>query len=745
MMALLADLFLRHRWWAGAAVVAISLVAAFGASRLRVDDVPSSIFRSHDEEYARLEEVFRDFGPDDADCLVLLEAGDVLTPAGVAAVRLLDRRLSEVEGVADVVSLADVPVLDGGLVPRPFLPLADDPPGAFERARERAGEHPLVGGQLLSPDGRIALTVARLGEAHMALSEMRPRVEELRRVVREVGRETGLRTALTGVPPIRIVIFDEIAREQRLYPVLAAIVSFAIGLALFRRLAPVVVTCAASMLAGLWAFGLMGLLGEPINVLNTELPLLMMVIAFTDAIHLMIHALRRREAGAQPLEAAADAIRKLGLPCAVTSLTTAVGFASLAVSDIEAIQDFGTVFAAAVAMSFVVVLCVVPLGASLVLGGTPPGAPAVRFAALHRPFERLFRRVLGRARTVTALGLGATAALLAVALQLVPDNRLTEATPRGDESVAVLRELEEAFGGVLAASVLVEWPPGLAFPSPEVVAVIDAVQAELRESDFTHAPLSVLDLARLAPGTAAGVLPDAALAPFLHREHRRALVHTRVPDEGSKVAEPAYRDLQRRLDGVRRAHPDFEVHLTGTGYVARRNVNVMIRDFARSLALAALVIFAVLTVAFRSLRLGAISVLPNVFPLVVAAALLVAFGQELQVTSVLAFTVCLGIAVDDTVHFVERFRAELTVDGDVREAAVRAFVGVGRALAITTLVLVGGFSVTFLSAIPTSNVFTAIVTIGLGAALLGDLFLLPALLVTFVRSPRAVSAAAMRA
>ena len=149
------------------------------------------------------------------------------------------------------------------------------------------------------------------------------------------------------------------------------------------------------------------------------------------------------------------------------------------------------------------------------------------------------------------------------------------------------------------------------------------------------------------------------------------------------------------------------LHLTGTGYVARTNVNVIIEDFALGLWVAALTIVFVLAAAFRSLRLGLLSVIPSAFPLAVAGSVLAGLGLELQVSSVLAFTVCLGIAVDDTIHLVSRYRAERCA-GAPEEAAVRAVTAVGRALVITTLVLVGGWGMLLLSEVPTTQLFGVI-------------------------------------
>jgi len=727
-----ADLFVRHRAWVGAVAALVSLVALLGASRTAIDDVPSSIFRSDDEHFARLEQVFEEFGTDDCDCLVVVEGEGLLEPAGVALLRAVDARLSALEGVAEVWSVDDLLVVEG-LLPRPLLPGPDAGPEDYAAAAQRVHAHPLAGDLLVAPDEAAAVVVARLGGTHLPISVLRERVAAIQEVLREL-RTPGFDLRLTGVPPMRVTIFSAIMREQVLFPPISAVLGGLIGLMIFRRIGPVLITMAASGLAALWALGLMGLVGQPINLLTAQLPLLMLVIAYTDAIHLMIDTLRARRAGLSRVDAAARSIADLGLPCALTSLTTAIGFGSLVVSRVEVIQRFGAVFAAAVAMSFMVVLTVVPLASSLWLSDGQRPSLASRYARLHEPAEQLIRWVLRRPRTVTVAGVVFIGVCLTLALQLVPENRLTEATPAGREDVAALAALEAHFGGALAASVLVEWDPARRWHEPALREVLAGVTAALERNALTQAPRSVLDLEQLLPaGAGLGLLPQPLVQRFLRAELGHALVHARVPDAGTAACDAGYAALEEDLASLRAAHPGVSLEMTGTGYVARRNVNIIIRDFALGLGLAAVVIFIVLGFAFRSLRLGALSLLPNAFPIVFAAAGLRVAGLQLQVPSVLAFTVLLGIAVDDTIHYVSRYRRELRAGHGEDDALVRAFLGVGRALAMTTIVLGVGFGVTLLSALPTSRLFALIIVSGLFAALIGDLLLLPAAIKAFGR------------
>jgi len=146
---------------------------------------------------------------------------------------------------------------------------------------------------------------------------------------------------------------------------------------------------------------------------------------------------------------------------------------------------------------------------------------------------------------------------------------------------------------------------------------------------------------------------------------------------------------------------------------------------------AAGIILVVMGLAYRSLRIGLISVIPNLFPLAVTASLLVLLGRPLEITSVCAFTICLGIAVDDTIHFLSRFRYELAVDGDVNAAIQRSFVRVGTALILSSVVLVSGFGTVLTSQMPGHQVFAGMACATIAAALVGDLVILPAILACF--------------
>ena len=734
-------LFRHHTGLLVALLLGITAVAGVGLTRLTIDDVPSSLFRSDDAQFQRLEEVWDTFGSDDGDVLLLVRGQALTKRLEGSALADLTRAAQSVQGVRSVHSPSRL-VQRGPLgLPVPLWPGPDAPEVQWTDLASKAAAHPLGSGQLLSADGKAALIVVQLEGKDQAIDSLRAPVAALQRLAQEVNAKQLLNVKVSGIPPLRIVIFDAIRREQVLFASLGALFGLIVGTIVFRRLGPVLVTSAASILASVWSLGALGLFGQPLNLMTTELPLLILVIAFTDAVHLMVHVLRKREEGMSPMDAGASAIRVLGVPCALTSLTTGIGFASLAVSRVEVIQNFGILFACSVGLTFISVLIVVPLLSAWCLGDPQGPSLAQRYAFLHAPAESSMRWILKRAGLVSSLGAALTLLMVLVCLQLVPENRLTEAVPSGHQAVDALGAIEASFGGSLWGAVVIEWDPKThaKAASTDLAAILKETENRLQANAFTHGPISARALAEIGTGNPGRIgqvsqLPGGAGKRFLRPELGRALVTYRVPDAGSLEAEPAYARLEATCKELTDKYPGFAMHPTGTGYIARRNINLIITDFSRGLWLASGIIVLVLAGAFRSWRLGIIAVLPNVFPLAVAGSILVLLGIELQIAAVLAFTVCLGIAVDDTIHILAQFQVERRAGHSPSEAAVRSFLHVSRALLATTLVLLCGFGVMFLSTIATSVLFALIATVGLLAALVGDLILLPAVLTAVLGS-----------
>ena len=721
--------------------LALCALALWGLRGVQFSESPRELFRSGDEAFTELERLYEDFGADDRDCVVLIESEDLLSASNCALLRELDASLAGLDGVEEVTSIADL-VVRSGLLPKPLLP----GPGstAEDRAAARAAieAHPLGVDQLVDPELRSTVLLVKLFSGELTVETMNPMIEGIERAIGAASAPAGTEITLTGIPPLRVAIFGTIKSEQRKLSLLGMLLSFGISFLLFRRIGPMLVATLPSLLSGLWAAGIVGWTGIPFDILTAQLPLLVQIIALCDSVHLTNHVLKRRAAGDSPREAAASSIKHLGSACLLTTFTTAVGFLSLVVSRADAIQKFGLLFGVCILAAFFAVVLLVPLFTLVLLRKETGARTTQQEHKVRGVVEACLPSLLKTPRLTSFVGLLITGASCAMALSLAPDNRLAESSPEGHPATDALFKIESLYGGMVSATVRVDWPEGLESDSPEVLAALRQTSEILDESELYRGKLSVIDLLPLVPGKepAAGA-PDprvklleqldteGALASIWRPELRSALINVRVPDVESSVVDAAHSHVHARLEAIGPSHPGFRFLLTGTGVVARGNIDTIIKDLARGLFIAAMTIFIALTFFLRSWRLGLLSLIPNILPLSITAAALVLFDEPLQVSSAIAFSVCLGIAVDDTIHFLHRWRRERAICASAREAAVETSVGVGLPILVTSCILAAGFAALLPSVVATTRTFAWIVMGGIGTAVLADILLLPALLI----------------
>lgn len=728
-------LVLHHQPQLWLAVMIASLVAVVGIANLNFEDDPQNLYRQHNQDFADLERLQTEFGSFDDELLVLVASDNLFSHESLTAFRSLIDRLRELEGVNAVFSMADARREGSRAVP--LIPYGRSTQERYAKLRQDARRHPLVGGHLLSLHNDTALVLVQLDGHWPTIQAMAPTVSRLRDVAEEFNRASTLRVAISGLPIVRLDSLATVQREQLKFTILAVLFSSVISWVVFRQVVAVMVATMAPLAGTLWALGLMGWLGVEINGFNMLLPTLVLVVGFTDALHLLVDIRKSLAGGRSRKQAASDAAVRMGPACFLTSLTTAIGFGSLVLSRTVSIREFGWVCGCGTMLSFLAVMTLIPLLASSPVGQLLVPAPATNGPPTHRSFS--IRRLAWLLRFPR---LRITAAIVAIAVcaplpwRLTPDVRTTEAIPQGSETIQALKQCDAAIGGSLPVFVVVQWPAGEDILSPEVLAAVRELHEIIADDEQLSRPLSILNVLQTMPGRRSVAELEAFLARFppearerlLRRDLRKLLISSRVPDIGAAAVHPTLERLEADLKNFETRHPGYYVKLTGRTVVAGRNLRQVILDLAGSLALAAVVIVGVLTLVFRSLTVGLLSIIPNVLPLLVNAALLQLSGLSLQLTSVITFSLCLGIAVDDTIHFLMRFHRERRAGWPVGQAILRTYASVGFVLIATSAILTSGFAVILLSAVPALRLFAGLTCTAMVTALIADLLILPSLL-----------------
>ena len=677
-----------------------------------------------------------------SDAVMVVKSPSFFTPQGAKAMRHVVDTLEELDYVDRILWMDRVPMLNIFGLSEPLFPRSEASPERFEAAKVKAMKHPLVGGHLVSEDGQTMLLLVKFDWDFVRSDEQC--TTELRAVAEKAAAEfpdVSVSFMVTGDTPARITYMKAHEANQVKYQLIGYGVIAVMAIILFRGIRAVLIVSLAPAIGVFWTMGFLRFFQLDDNPFNDViLPVLISLVGLTDGVHLTVQIRKLRASGLSERLSARTALHEVGYACMLTSLTTAIGFGSLSLADNAWVKDFGWCSVIGVTLTFISVVAIVPLVCSTRLGRNIHLGHEK--SLIDRNLTRiggLINFVLRAPRMIAVASIAATLILFGISLTLRPDQRRANSLPETSEAYLAMMEMDKALGGLEFSEVEIEWSPSVADDSPEILKTIAEVDDLLKSEPMIGYPLSIRNLVDSLPGEGPAeermsmieLLPPPLKRAFYTPESRRGVVTFRVQDLGIAQFNPVFNRITNGLKEIESRHPEFKMKLEGDAIWRWKNLYQIVIDLTASLGSASIIIFLTLALAYQSLRIGLISIIPNAFPLVVTGTWLVWRKESLELTSVCAFTVCLGIVVDDTIHFLSRYDEERRTAKTREEAIRRAFGNVGVAMVMTTSVLVAGFGTVAFSDSRDHYIFASMGAITIAAALFGDLIMLPAMLACF--------------
>ncbi len=748
------------------------LVLALSAlTQLQFEFSPQTLFDTSSEEAQIYRDYRAEFGADDHVIMALVEADLRRATTWVQLKQLEERVRSQVAEVERVDGLFSLPIPQsdgvGQVRIEPWLTELPRNDSEAETLLRRTADHPLLGNLFVSKDGQAAAILIKVEDDVAKLSAVRPVVAQLRAIADGVeSSQEGLRIHLLGPHTYRVAVVGIMVREElRFLPLTGVVLALALFV-LFRRWTGVAVPLLSVLLGALWTLAVMALTGEPVNIINTITATLILVIGVADAIHMMTRYAHERRSGVSRSEATRRTLRSVGAACFLTSFTTAVGFATLMTARLEILRHFGIYAAIGVLLTFGMTMVFVPW--ALVQWKRDPlpveprdleGPETESRNFLDPLLGRLAHAVCARPRTTILLCVATASLLCSGAHRTRVDNFIMEYVPRDAELLEAHRLLEEKLAGIVFIDTLLELPPEApegAWLEPERLAQAAELEESFRQEDGIHNVDSILTLLReirfVQRGGEGGTsvrstLPESRAeaaqllllaelggAPTLGSHWRTDGRFLRLTARAADLGARNYLALEERMKA--NAAEIFgdgpfpvDVRITGTSQVGYGGIDSLIRDLLTSLAWAFGLIFLTLCLLFRSVPLAALAMGPNVLPVLVVLGTMGWMDRHLETLSAMVFSIGLGIAVDDTIHFLARYCEEIRQGRTPEEAVVRTTEQTGRAIVHTSLLLLVGFGVLMTSSFPPNRSFAVLAGAVITTALVADLTLLPALLV----------------
>ena len=676
-----------------------------------------------------------------AEALLVMQCENFFTFDSALAIRDVVQSLENLETVSSVRWLDQAPPLNIFGLPEPILPKGQASEQRFAIAKQKAIRHPLVVGQMLSPDGKTLLLGVSFNWVFVTdEADCTSRLIEVAEQTIAKHPSVSMKVGLTGEVPLRLSILQIHQSNAVKYQFIGYGMILLMATILFRGVIVVIVVALAPATGVFWAVALLRYLGWENNPFSEViLPVLLSLVGFADGVHMMVYIRSCLSQGQTPKEACRNALATVGVACSITTITTAIGMGSLSFSNHEIVREFAWSCVLGTTTILASVLLVIPLACC-----TPWGKRLSRGAErglIDRYLQQIsvpVSRTIRSAKPVAYFAIALMLVLGSTALFLRPDDRLSNELPSGSPSQLMMAHLDKALGGLQTCTIQLDWPKASIEPR-EIASIVNDIDAVLDTEPLIGHPLSIGRVLAALPGDdtpidkmpMAEILPPPLKLALYDPGQRSAKITFRVQDLGTATYKPIFQKIEASIQKIALDHPGVVIKLEGGPIRRWKNLYQIVSDLSLSLGTASVEILIVMGIAFRSLRLGLIAIIPNMIPLAAAGTFMVLANWPLDVVSVCAFTICLGIAVDDTIHFLARYREELHIQPNRTIALQQAFLGVGTGMIMTTLVLVAGFSSVLISETRDHRVFACLGIITLISALLCDLFLLSALLAHF--------------
>jgi hypothetical protein len=749
----IAEAMLNRRWSILAALVALTLLFALQIPRIVFRISPEGMVVAGDPDtlaYARYVEAF---GTDEI-VLIALFCEDVFSYEALAAVERLTERIQGDENVRRVLSLSSVNDIRGGPDGIEIAPFFYDPPktvSELERIRARVHANPLVHGNLVSLDDRSTLLLAELNLSKDGFPEERKRV--VRSILALVAREQaeGHELYVAGFPVVSTTLVTMLVEDQWIFvPAIALLIVVTLYVS-FRSVWCVLVPMLAVLASLVWVLGFLVLCGRTVEIITNVLPPLILVIALADSIHILEHYREERARSADRDEAVRNATSYVLTPCFLTSLTTAIGFGSLMVSRVEGIWSLGLLASFGALAAFVISITLVPILLSLLparafLRPARRGTPAVEraLACLGGFNESHGRHVLVATLVLVVLS------VIGI-FRLNVETTLIEYLKEANPLVKAVRHIETHLTGTSTLDVVFSFEGQDRVKEPENLARVEALQTYLEGQSIVTDSFSLVNILKWMHQVFRGGDPadhrlpasreeiaqylllyslsgeEEDLARYVSDDYRTTVLASRLKTVSSARMDRFLREVKEH---IRREHRGLGIQVTGVSVLVTKSIDAIVRGQIQSLALALGLISLVLMALSRSVRLGLLSLIPNLIPILTTLGFMGWLGIPINTATAVISCVAIGIAVDDTIHYLARFRREYETETDEVTAAFRSLVSTGRAMFLTSWILTVGFCVLVFSHFKPIIYFGSLMAVTMVSALAGDLVLLPVLLMT---------------
>ena len=761
-----ARIILRNRvWW----IAALVLSTAFFVSQwqyVKFSNAETSVLPTDHPEIIKYNQFTEVFGAEDNAILIAVEGRSLFTAQAFNAWNRLSKQLEATPEITAVISLDNIEEIirvNDSLVTTAFNPreaLSDE--NAKSKLYHLFERLPFYENLIYDPNSRAIRTIAFM-DPDVVNTKVRSEfiLNEFTYLVENFERESGADAKISGMPYIKTRNAETLKKEMILFVIGALLVTALIFFFFFRSYRATFISMVVVLIGVSWSFGIIGLLGFEITILTALIPPLIIVIGIPNCIFLINKYQQEVKKHGNQARSLIRVISRVGNATLMTNLTTALGFATFIILSSSLLREFGIVASINILGIFFLSLLIIPIIYSYM-----PLPQNRHLQHLNTPWIDLFVQSMVKIVKEHQIAVYITSLILLVLsiigiYQIEITGSRIEDLPKNTDFYEDILFYEKDFNGILPVEILIDTGNENGALQPATLSKIESLSEEIGENPELSRPVSIGNLLKYAKqayykglrkyyqlptrqernfilDASKGALDNestgALTQSMMDKEKRRVRLSLMMKDVKTSRMEEIEEDLSR---SIAKLFPSerYEVALTGKALLYLKGTRYLVNNLVISLLLAILLISILMAYLFRSVQMIVISLVPNLLPLLITAGIMGFLGVPIKPSTILIFSIAFGISVDDTIHFLAKYRQELVLnDWQIKKSVFAALKETGVSMFYTSIVLFFGFSVFMISNYGGTKALGGLISATLLFAMLANLVLLPCLLLSLERS-----------
>ncbi len=763
--AALARIILRNRVIILLLIVAVTVFLGLHWKNMRFSNTEANVLPDDHPETVQYNEFVNLFGQEDNAIVLAVRDSLLFTPENFNRWNKLSKQFEAIPEIDFVISTDNLQELVKDNEKQEFFmrPLIDSIPQTQE-AVDAIKNHlfqnmPFYENLIFNPKSGTVRTVIYLDKDILNTSVRNEFVlNDLENLVKNFENETTLDVRVSGMPYIKTwnskIIIDEIGNF-----ILAALaVTSILFFFFFRSFRATLISMLVVIIGVMWAFGVLGLLQYEITILTALIPPLIIVIGIPNCIFLINKYQQEVKKHGNQALSLQRVISKVGNATLMTNCTTALGFATFIILDSDLLKEFGIVASINILCIFLLSLLIIPIVYSFMSIPKDKHLKHLRKKWIDR-FVSWMENVVRHHRIAVYITSVLVLVMSIIGIyQIEITGSRIEDLPKDAKFFKDIRFFEEEFDGIMPVEVVVDTKQKNGVLKPATLRRMNQLANEIDETPELSKPVSIVNLVKYSKQAFYNGIPkyyqlptsqentfimDVArkssengnlLESFVDSTGQTARMTTFMRDVKTNRMEEIEQDL---ITSISKIFPEerYNVYMTGKALLFLKGTKYLTKNLLLSLAFAIGLISIFMAYLFRSFRMIIISLVPNLLPLIITAGLMGFLGVPIKPSTILVFSIAFGISVDDTIHFLAKYRQELIANKwQIKKSVYNALRETGVSMFYTSIVLFFGFSVFIISSFGGTKALGGLVSATLLFAMLANLVLLPSLLLSLERS-----------